>query len=170
VSTLLEQASVWADREHKRVRIDVEGRDTPVPPALAEVLGGAITHMVRNAIAHGIETVDERMTLGKPPVGMIRLECQRSEASGVRVSVDDDGRGVSNRELLGHVSQRSGVLKQLGHASLSSLPRPTEIAGHGVGLSAVQADLSRVGYGLSVAARVGGGSRFEIRPGAGVTP
>ncbi len=169
VSTLLEQASVWADKENKRVRIDVEGRETPVPPALAEVLGGAITHMVRNAIAHGIETVDERMALSKPAVGVIRLECQRSDSSGVRVSVDDDGRGVSNEALLAHVSQRSGVLNQLGHASLTSLPQVTEIAGHGVGLSAVVADLSRVGYVLSVAARPGGGSRFEIRPGAGTT-
>lgn len=170
VATLVEQASAWADREHKRVRIDVEGRETPVPAALAEVLGGVVTHMVRNAIAHGIEAVDERVALGKPAVGFIGLGCQRSDESGVQVCVDDDGRGVSNQELLALASQRSGVLRPLGHASMSSLPQVSDIAGHGVGLSAAQADLSRVGYVLSVKARAGGGTRFEIRPHAGRLP
>lgn len=170
VATLLEQASAWADKEHKRIRIEVEGRESPVPPALAEVLGGVVTHMVRNAIAHGIETVDERVALGKPAVGFIGLECRSTEERGVRVCVDDDGRGVFNQELLALASQRSGVLRPLGHASLSSFPRVTDIAGHGVGLSAAQADLSRVGYVLSVNARAGGGTRFEIRPQAGPSP
>jgi two-component system, chemotaxis family, sensor kinase CheA len=164
VASLLEQASAWAEREHKRVRLEVEGRDAPVPPDLADVLGGVLTHLVRNAIAHGIEPVAERVSLGKPAVGSIELRCEPAPERGAVLVIDDDGRGFEHNPLLVRAARGAQPLDDLGLRSLSTLPFATELAGRGVGLSAVQADLARVGYGVSVAVRDGGGTRFEIRP------
>jgi HAMP domain-containing protein len=164
VASLLEQASSWAERENKRVRLEVEGRDAPVPPDLADVLGGVLAHLVRNAIAHGIEPVAERMSLGKPAVGSIELRCEPATDRGAVLFIDDDGRGIQQHPLLAKAALAARPLENLGLVSISTQPAATELAGRGVGLSAVQADLERVGYGVSVATRDGGGTRFEIRP------
>lgn len=164
VAGLLEQAPGWAEKENKRVRLEVEGRDAPVPPALADVLGGVLAHLVRNAIAHGIEPVPERMNLGKPAVGSIELSCRTGPDHGAVLLVDDDGRGIGHNAFLMRAAESQGPLVNLTNIALSTAPAPRELAGRGVGLSAVEVDLARVGYSVSVAMRDGGGTRFEIRP------
>jgi two-component system chemotaxis sensor kinase CheA len=164
VSGVLEQASVWAEREDKRVSVDVEGREALVPPALAEVLGGVLAHLVKNAIAHGIEPVAERTSLGKAPVGSIALVCRSTDAESAELSVADDGRGVSGNRLLADAVRTQQPLHDLAATLRSTRQHASELAGRGVGLSAVEADLTRVGYVLSVTARGGGGTCFEIRP------
>jgi two-component system chemotaxis sensor kinase CheA len=164
VASLLEQASGWAEKENKRVRLEVEGRDASVPPALADVLGGVLAHLVRNAIAHGIEPVPERMTLGKPAVGSIELSCRTVPDHGAVLIVDDDGRGIGHNAFLMEAAESHGPLVNLTNVALTTVPAPRELAGRGVGLSAVEVDLARVGYSVSVAMRDGGGTRFEIRP------
>jgi two-component system chemotaxis sensor kinase CheA len=163
VSGVLEQAAAWAAKEDKRVSVGVEGREELVPRALAEVLGGVLAHLVRNAIAHGIEPVAERTSLGKAPVGSIELSC-RSDAENAVLSVTDDGRGVSGSALLEDASRTRLPLRDLGNSSRSTRSQASELAGRGVGLSAVEADLARIGYALRVAACGGGGTRFEIVP------
>jgi chemotaxis protein histidine kinase CheA len=163
VNGVLEQASAWAAKEDKRVSVGVEGREELVPRALAEVLGGVLAHLVRNAIAHGIEPVGERASLGKAPVGSIELACS-SDAESAVLSVADDGRGVSGNALLQSAALARRPLRDLNDTSRSTRAQASELAGRGVGLSAVEADLERVGYALLVAARVGGGTRFEIVP------
>jgi two-component system, chemotaxis family, sensor kinase CheA len=164
VASLLEQASAWAEKENKRVKLEVEGRDAPITPALADVLGGVLAHLVRNAIAHGIEPVPERMSLGKPAVGSIELSCHSVADRGSVLIVDDDGRGIAHNAFLMGAAEAQRPLENLRHVALSTAVVPTDLAGRGVGLSAVEADLARVGYDVSVATRAGGGTRFEIRP------
>ena len=164
IASLEEQASAWAEKENKRVRLEIEGRDAPVPPALADVLGGVLSHLVRNAIAHGIEPVSERVSVGKPAVGSIELRCEPDAERGAVLVVDDDGRGVAGSPLLVEAARAQRPLENLGMRSHSTLPRATELAGRGVGLSAVEADLARVGYAVSVGIKDGAGARFEIRP------
>jgi two-component system, chemotaxis family, sensor kinase CheA len=163
VASVVEQAPSWAERENKRVRLEVEGREAPVPPGLADVIGGVLAHLVRNAIAHGIESSGERVNLGKPAVGSIELRCEAAERGAVLV-IGDDGRGIGHHELLTEAARQRRPLENLGYMSLSTQQQPSDLAGRGVGLSAVEADLARVGYAVSVAARDGGGTRFEIRP------
>ena len=78
------------------------------------------------------------------------------------LSVADDGRGVSGNSLLERAQRTREPLHGLGGTSQSTRRRATELAGRGVGLSAVEADLARVGYALRVAPRGGGGTCFEI--------
>jgi chemotaxis protein histidine kinase CheA len=164
VASLLEQASSWAEKDNKRVRLEVDGRDAPVPPALADVLGGVLAHLVRNAIAHGIEPVSERVSLGKPAVGSIELSCRTAPQRGAVLIVDDDGRGIEHNDFLTLAARAKRPLANLGDVSLSTAATLTELSGRGVGLSAVETDLARVGYAVSVATRDGGGTRFTIQP------
>jgi two-component system, chemotaxis family, sensor kinase CheA len=126
-------------------------------------LGGVLAHLVRNAIAHGIEPVPERMSLGKPAVGSIELSC-RPGAHGAALVVDDDGRGIAHNPFFAAASQGELPLQNLRDVAITTALEPSELAGRGVGLSAVEEDLARVGYAVSVAMREGGGTRFEIRP------
>lgn len=167
VASVIERASSWAEKENKRVRVEIDGRDAPVPPELAGVLGGVLAHLVRNAIAHGIEPVPERVSRGKPPVGSIELICQSAEADSAVLVVEDDGRGVADNELLARAMSARVPLGNLPHSSLSTRAEVSDLAGRGVGLAAVERDLARVGYSVSVAPRPGGGTRFEIRPRRG---
>jgi chemotaxis protein histidine kinase CheA len=128
------------------------------------VLGGVLAHLVRNAIAHGIEPVAERASLGKAAVGSIELACRSAGAESAVLSVADDGRGVAGNSLLERAQQTREPLRGLSASSRSSRRQATELAGRGVGLSAVEADLERVGYALRVEPRGGGGTCFEIRP------
>jgi two-component system chemotaxis sensor kinase CheA len=164
VASLLEQASAWAEKENKRVRLEVEGREAQVPPALADVIGGVLAHLVRNAIAHGIEPVPERMSLGKPPVGSIELSCEAVADRGAVLVIDDDGRGIGHNAFLLRAAEAQSPLQNLREMDISTAAEPTDLAGRGVGLAAVEEDLGRVGYAVSVATRAGGGTRFEIRP------
>ncbi len=164
VAGLLEQASSWAERENKRIRVEVEGREALVAPALADVLGGVVAHLVRNAIAHGIEPAAERVSLGKPAVGCIELACRPLPNAATLLFVDDDGRGVKDSALLTQAADTNAPLENLGSGSWTTRAEATELAGRGVGLAAVEADLARVGYSVSVAKKTEGGTRFEIRP------
>lgn len=164
VASLVEQASAWAERENKKVRLEVEGREAPVPPGLAEVIGGVLAHLVRNAIAHGIESSGERVNLGKPAVGSIELRCETTDGQDAVLVVGDDGRGIEHHRVLADAARQQRPLENLGYLSLSTQSRASELSGRGVGLSAVEADLARVGYAVSVSTRDGGGTVFEIRP------
>jgi chemotaxis protein histidine kinase CheA len=164
VASLLEQASAWAEKEHKRVRVEVDGREARVPPGLADVLGGVLTHLVRNAIAHGIEPTDERARLGKSPIGSIELVCRSLDDSSTVLFVDDDGRGIADNEVLTSAANARLPLQNLAGRGGSTRLEVSDLAGYGVGLPAVEADLASVGYAVSVAQRAGGGTRFEIRP------
>ena len=170
-ASLLDMTPTWGDKEGKRVRLDVEGREVRVPPRLARVLQGVLTHLVRNAIAHGIETAKLREEGGKPATGVIHAEASERADGGVTIVVEDDGRGLD----LAKIEERAAALgvdvKGKRSESLSELvftpglsTSETLLSGRGVGLGAVRADLERAGYVVEVSSKVGKCTRFVIRP------
>ncbi|MFX8887329.1 chemotaxis protein CheA, partial [Acinetobacter baumannii] len=76
MSNLRDRVAVWAKSEGKQARLVVEGRDVAIPPELARVLGGVLTHLARNAVAHGIEPPDERVRASKAATGSIEFVAQ----------------------------------------------------------------------------------------------
>ncbi|HEX6766199.1 MAG TPA: HAMP domain-containing protein [Polyangiaceae bacterium] len=163
-----ERASSWAESVNKRARVEVEGREVLVPERLARVLAGALTHLVRNAVAHGIEMPEERERAGKPEVALIRIGAIPGSGAALTptVYVEDDGRGIAGNPLLASAAPR--VLKPSDGADGSFRPGPPsladELSGRGMGLSAVVRDLETVGFVLRVAPRASGGTRFSVEP------
>jgi PAS domain-containing protein len=163
VAPLSESVPRWAEAVNKRARLEVEGREVLIPERLAAVLTGSLAHLTKNAVAHGIEAPDERERSGKHAVGLVRISASPA-ATGLAdaISIDDDGRGFAENPLLAAALAGGGAL--LGKGSFRAAPpsEDAEIAGRGVGLSAVVRELDQVGFMLSIETRPTGGSRFSI--------
>jgi len=169
-ASLVDMAPTWGDKEGKRVRLEVEGREVRVPARLARVLPAVLTHLVRNAVAHGIETPKVREEQGKPPVGVIRAAAVE-DGAGVAITVEDDGRGLDLARIEERAAALEGERSQEWNdrSELVFLPGLTTsdgasaLAGRGVGLGAVRADLGRAGYDVEIKSKQGKYTRLSIR-------
>jgi two-component system, chemotaxis family, sensor kinase CheA len=165
LSTLPEACERWANKEGKRIALVVHGREVLVPAPLCDKLSGALAHLLRNAIAHGIERKEERLAQQKAEMGRIEVVCREVQA-GVVIEVTDDGAGfdIEGLELKANVPGHTAGLELAFVAGVSTRQSPDDLAGHGVGLGAVRDDLGRVGYAVSVTSKRGHGARIVLEP------
>jgi HAMP domain-containing protein len=168
VEPLREQAPFWAEAEEKRVEVVVTGKEIAIDAAHSDVLRGVITHLVRNAVAHGIEPAEVRRHAGKPEIGAIRLDCRRDAAS-VSVSVEDDGAGFDRAAILARASAlgvgAGGDATELAFIhGLSTAGGVRDLAGRGVGLAAVQAELLSIQWEATIRSEPGKGTSVLVRP------
>lgn len=181
LATIAERAPDWAARDGKRVELVVEGREVRIPAALSDVLGGVMTHLVRNAVAHGIETEAERTAAGKPSVGSIWASAQEG-AHGPVIVVEDDGAGidlervVARARALGLVDETSGdgvpadASELVFQPGLSTRDASDGLAGRGIGLDAVRAYVHEAGYTVHFVTEKGNGTKFVIEPNSSPPP
>jgi two-component system chemotaxis sensor kinase CheA len=159
-STLSDDASRWATKAQKRTEVVLEGREILVPARVAERLSGVLAHLVRNAIAHGIELPERRLELGKPEIGRIELSC-REAGQGVEIRVSDDGMGF-DPGMFGADDGEAAFA-----AGVSTRTTPDELGGFGVGLGAVRDELKEIGYLVKLQSVSGRGASVLMGP-AGV--
>lgn len=166
-----ELATELAERRGKHLRVFVEGGDVPIPTRFVGVLGNLV-HLVRNAVDHGLEPASERGE--KDPVGTIVLAVARG-ASGLRITVSDDGRGI-DVERLGRSAVELGLttadafehmrasakLDLLFSLGLSTAETVTETSGRGVGAAAVRDAVEAAGGRIDVQNHPGSGATFTI--------
>ena len=162
---VLESAPSWAAEQGNAVALRVEPRELMVPEALAQVLPGVLAHLVRNAIAHGIEAPDERKQLGKSETGTIAVLATETP-SGICVTVEDDGRGVDPEAVLLRAATPGDVpaTELVFLPGLSTRQGHDALAGRGVGLDAVRAELARVGYDATLTFTRNKGTRLKLAP------
>ncbi len=159
----------------KQVRLEVRGHATQVDRDLLEKLDAPLTHLLRNAVDHGVESPPERRDAGKPAEATISIEARHS-AGRLQISVTDDGRGIALDRLRRHVVERrltsAETAAQLSEAELLEflfLPGFTlkdsvsEISGRGVGLDVVQNMIKQVRGSIRVQTLAGQGTRFELQ-------
>jgi two-component system chemotaxis sensor kinase CheA len=159
----------------KQVNLVLNGQDTALDKSLLDAIAEPMTHLVRNAIGHGIESAEERARAGKPAQGTIRLEAYH-QGNQVIVEISDDGRGIDAHKVKTRAIER-GLLKREEASRLSEADimdfifRPgfstadeiTEISGRGVGLDVVQSVLHRLKGTVHVVSRPGQGSTFRLQ-------
>lgn len=168
-ATLIDQVPAWASREGKQVELHVEGRDVPIPPSLGRALAGVLTHLVRNAVVHGIETPLDRTREGKEPVGVVTLTAVDG-AAGPTIAVEDDGRGLdeahirARAERLGLEDPGAPVTELVFVPALSTREAADDLGGLGVGLDAVRTELRALGYAVSLEYVAGRKTRFLLQP------
>lgn len=156
------------------VELRTLGEDTEFDKAVAEQLVDPITQLLRNAVAHGIESVDERTRRGKPPIATITIRA-RQDGNLLVIDLSDDGRGVDIavlRERLissGRWSQARAqlatdgdVLDALG-TGVSVRGDADELAGRGIGLDVVRQTVARLGGEVKVSSVPGRGTTFSLR-------
>ena len=157
---------------NKAVRLEIVGGTIELDRGVLERVSGSFDHLLRNAVAHGIETAEERQAAGKPPVGTITLAL-RQDGNEVVITLADDGRGLNytairaKAEQLGLVSPGQTLsddeLAQLVfRPNFSSAESTTAVAGRGVGLDVVRTEVNALGGRVLLDNQPGAGARFTL--------
>jgi two-component system chemotaxis sensor kinase CheA len=139
----------------KDVDFAMTGTETQIDRVILESLPEALTHLLRNAVAHGIEAPAERESAGKPRRGRIELRAA-GRGSMVQIVVADDGRGACP-EVIDAAGREGSLTDLLARPGYSTAPEVTEAAGRGVGLDAVRSQVSSAGGTLDIRSEPGRG-------------
>jgi two-component system chemotaxis sensor kinase CheA len=162
-------------REHgKDVSLVVTGAETEIDKLIVEELSDPLMHMIRNAIDHGIERREDRLRVGKPPVGTIALNAFQ-KGNHVVIELEDDGSGMDTKALVG-AAIRKGMLTEEEARELT--PREvfglvfmpgfttkevaTDLSGRGVGLDVVKTNIAKLGGVVDIASDIGIGTKMTI--------
>ncbi|WPN59122.1 hybrid sensor histidine kinase/response regulator [Pseudomonas sp. P9_31] len=158
----------------KQVRLEIEGEKTQVDRDVLEKLEAPLTHLLRNAVDHGIETPEQRLLAGKPEEGLIRLRVSH-QAGLLVLELSDDGNGVDLEKVRRTIVERqlspAETAAQLSEEELLTflfLPgfslrdAVTEVSGRGVGLDAVQYMVRQLRGAVVLEQTAGAGSRFHL--------
>ncbi len=159
----------------KEVELTVRGGQTDLDKSILDALAEPLTHLVRNAVGHGIESAEERVRAGKRPQGTLRLGAYH-QGNQVVIEVSDDGGGINVEKVRQRALSR-GLLKAEQAARLSetdtldlilqpgfsTAEEVTELSGRGVGLDVVQSVLARLKGSIQIETAPGRGTTFRMR-------
>ncbi len=159
----------------RQVHLEMEGHDTELDRSLLEALKGPLTHLVRNALDHGIEPPDGRVAAGKPVEGRLRLRAYH-ESGQVIVEITDDGKGIDPAHL-GQVAVARGVVSSdaltrmdtkeildlIFRPGFSTAAEVTNVSGRGVGMDVVRTNIERIGGSVDLVSSVGTGTTCRVR-------
>lgn len=159
----------------KQVRLEMEGQDTELDRTLVEAIKDPLTHVIRNAIDHGIEPPDARRAAGKPPEGRLLLRAFH-ESGQVNIDISDDGRGIDpvrvrdkalERGLIDHataarMSERE-LIQLVFLPGFSTAEKVSNISGRGVGMDVVRTNIEKIGGTVELTSRHGAGTALRIK-------
>ncbi|MFZ0806725.1 MAG: chemotaxis protein CheA [Candidatus Sulfotelmatobacter sp.] len=159
----------------REVELVVSGHDTDLDKGILDAIAEPLTHLVRNAISHGIESPEERRKAGKPAQGMVKLNAYH-QGNQVIVEVTDDGRGIDVNKIrnkaieLGMTTPEEAsrlneteTLDFIFRPGFSTADHVTEVSGRGVGMDVVQSVLRRLKATVKVETRPGQGTTFSLK-------
>jgi chemosensory pili system protein ChpA (sensor histidine kinase/response regulator) len=156
----------------KSAELDIQGSQVELDRSVLERIGAPLEHMLRNALAHGLEMPEARAAAGKPPAGRITVSL-RQEANEIALTVSDDGAGLDLDGLRRRARER-GLLPPEALASdaeaaqlifvsgLSTADQVTELAGRGVGMDVVKSEIGAIGGRVEIATARGRGTTFTV--------
>jgi two-component system, chemotaxis family, sensor kinase CheA len=164
-----------ASQLQKQVQVIIEGEDVELDKSIIEAVGDPLTHIVRNAIDHGIETPDVREQCGKPTQGTIHIRACH-EAGQVMIEIVDDGKGIDPAVIrkkarnlglyddneLASMNDRE-VIKIIFKPGFSTSEKITDISGRGVGMDVVLNNLKKVGGAVDIDSVAGKGTTLRIK-------
>ncbi|MGB3942253.1 MAG: chemotaxis protein CheA, partial [Candidatus Manganitrophaceae bacterium] len=159
----------------KEIDLVMVGAETELDKTLLEAIKDPLTHIVRNAADHGIETPETRKKRGKTPKGTLRLKaCHEGGQIGIEISDDGGGidvekvkrkaieKGLLSAETAARLSEREG-LNLIFLAGLSTAEKVTNVSGRGVGMDVVKTNIEKIGGIVEIATRLGEGTDFRIK-------
>ncbi|MBC7859321.1 MAG: chemotaxis protein CheA, partial [Burkholderiaceae bacterium] len=157
----------------KDIELEIGGAETELDKTVIEKIGDPLTHLVRNAIDHGIEDAARRAACGKPARGKVRLNAYHDSGSIV-IEVGDDGGGLSRAKILAKAIERGivapdaqltdgEVFKLIFAAGFSTAAQVTNLSGRGVGLDVVKRNIEALRGTVDIDSREGEGSTVRIR-------
>ena len=159
----------------KKVRVEMEGKETELDKSLIEAMKDPITHLVRNSVDHGVEMPEDRIKAGKHEEGILLLRAYH-EGGQVHIEIIDDGAGINTEKLrqkaldksliTAEQSSRIGdqeISKMIFMAGLSTAEKVTNISGRGVGMDVVKTNIEKISGAIDLESEAGKGTTFKIR-------
>jgi two-component system chemotaxis sensor kinase CheA len=159
----------------KQVALEIDGGDVEIDREMIEMIRDPLTHIVRNAIDHGIESPAQRRRAGKSESGRLSV-CARQAGNQILLEITDDGRGIDGDKLVDRAvaaglvtaeraermtpAQKNALVFEPG---LSTAAAVTDLSGRGVGMDVVRANVERIGGLVEVESRAGQGVRLTLR-------
>src|SRR4051794_114383 len=150
-----------AATQGKEVVLEIEGAETQLDRVILDGISEPLIHLLRNTVAHGIETPQTRTNAGKPTAGRVLLSAEQRSGL-VAIEISDDGSGVAP-ELVDQARAESRSLADvLAAAGVSTTTEVTQVSGRGVGLDAVKSHVESLGGGLEVRSQPGAGTEVTM--------
>ncbi len=155
--------------------LDLSGSETELDNNIIQQISDPLVHLVRNSVAHGIELPEGRRDAGKSDIGRVTLRAYH-RGNHIYIEVEDDGRGIDydrvkqsavDRGLVSHETASSLTERELRemlfHPGFSTAPLKTELAGRGVGLDVVRANLNSLNGEIEIQSTAGAGTKFILK-------
>ena len=161
-----------ASKLDKHVRLVTSGDQTEVDKTVIEELTDPITHMIRNAIDHGVESAEARLAAGKPEMATIELSAAQ-RAGNILITIADDGAGIDRQRVLQSAIAK-GIVREDAKLSddeinnlifapgFSTAAEVTEVSGRGVGMDVVRRNIANLGGRIQIHSAPGKGTRFTL--------
>ena len=159
----------------KQVLVDIEGGDVELDREMIEMIRDPLTHIIRNAVDHGIETPADRRKAGKREIGILSVSARQS-GNQILIDIQDDGRGIDGKKLVEKAVAAGAIDKEAAsklsnseqlalifEAGLSTAKEVTAISGRGVGMDVVRSNVERIGGIVEVDSKLGEGTRMTLR-------
>ncbi len=160
---------------NKKIELVISGEETELDRTVIDEIGDPLTHLLRNAADHGIESAEARAKTNKPEVGTIHLNAYQ-EGNNVVIEVKDDGAGIDVEKVKKKAIEKGTITKDqaevmtdkeiidlLFRPSFSTAEKVSELSGRGVGLDVVKTNIEKLGGDVEVQTILGGGSNFIVR-------
>ncbi|MED3624024.1 chemotaxis protein CheA [Neobacillus thermocopriae] len=160
---------------NKKVQLVVEGAETELDRTVIDEIGDPLVHLLRNAIDHGLESIEERIANHKPEEGRILLKAYHS-GNHVFIEVVDDGRGINRDKVLNKAIERGVITEEESYSlsdqqvyslifssGFSTADKISDISGRGVGLDVVKTKIESLGGSITIDSTPGQGSAFRIQ-------
>jgi two-component system chemotaxis sensor kinase CheA len=156
----------------KHVRLEVSGESTELDKTVIERLGEPLTHLIRNAVDHGIESAETRIAAGKHPEGTLTLSAEH-RSGRILIRISDDGAGI-NRERVFAKAVEKGLIaadaqlskEEIDHLifapGFSTAAQVTNVSGRGVGMDVVRQNVKELGGRITIDSAPGSGTTFTL--------
>lgn len=160
---------------NKEINFVMEGEETELDRTFVEVIGDPLVHLIRNAIDHGIETKEERISNGKTPIGTVKISA-RHEGNNVVIEVEDDGRGMNREKIMRKAIEKGLITEERAIGmpdekifeyvflpGFSTKDEVSELSGRGVGMDVVKSTVDSLNGTVSLESKLGKGTKVTIR-------
>jgi two-component system, chemotaxis family, sensor kinase CheA len=164
-----------AMKAQKEIQFEMFGKETELDRTLIEEISDPIIHLLRNAIDHGIEPVVERIALGKPEKGSVKLKAAHEE-NNIVITIEDDGRGIDTARIKAKAVEKGLITEQqaadmldkdamylIFNSGLSTAKALTDISGRGVGMDIVKSHIEKLNGIIDIHSTIGKGTEFTIK-------
>ena len=159
----------------KDIELVMSGEETELDRTVIDEIGDPLIHLLRNAADHGLETTEERISIGKPRKGTVKLQAYQ-DGNSVVIEVEDDGKGININKIKNKAIEKGTLTKEEAatmteHEAIELLFRPSfsmaekisDLSGRGVGLDVVKSKITSLGGHVEVQTEFGKGSKFIVR-------